>query len=181
MLPEQKASIRTAQPLLHYMLSPIATQLVSGFKANGKAKPIKVMQKNPKFQRILWWTWRKMVFTRRGYFWSESIHMCNIQESCQKCQWIEIHPYQRPVWSKTGKLSNLQNIDFCSFPSCGRFLIHHMYQMVQTDLSLTHPVLLMSGIGWTHVDGEILPLWYEGNCLPSSHVGGSNILTDKEI
>ena len=53
----------------------------SAFKGIGKVEPIKVMQKNPRFQKVL---------AKLGEEWcvlEEVIHMCNIRkESCHKCR-----------------------------------------------------------------------------------------------
>ena len=36
------------------------------------------------------------------------------------------------------------------------------------------------GHGWTYLDGEMVPLWYEGNCLPQILVDDCRILGDND-
>ena len=37
------------------------------------------------------------------------------------------------------------------------------------------------GHGWTNEDGEMVPLWYEGNCLPQILVDDCRFLIDKDV
>ena len=37
------------------------------------------------------------------------------------------------------------------------------------------------GHGWTIIDGEMLPLWYKGNCLPQILVDDSAIVAGKDV
>ena len=37
------------------------------------------------------------------------------------------------------------------------------------------------GHGWTIIDGEMVPLWYEGNCLPQILVEDSTIVAGKDV
>lgn len=161
----------------------------SAFKGTGKVKPIKVMQKNPRFQRLLakleeeWCIPEEVIsgleaFTCAIYGRSrvtsvDELRCILIKEKCE---------------SKSGKLRDLQNIDLCSFPPCRRALIRHIhrtnYQMAiwrRANEPIIEVPSATDGHGWSNVDGEMVPLWYEGNCLPKILVHDCRILADKDV
>lgn len=160
----------------------------SAFKGIGKVKPIKVMQKNPRFQRVLaklgeeWCVSEEVVsgleaFTCAIYGRSrvtsvDELRCILIQEKCE---------------SKSVKLSKLPNVDLYSFPPCKRALQQHIfranYQMAIWRRA-SEPIIdvpnATDGHGWTYVCGEMVPLWYEGNCLPQILVDDCRILNEKD-
>ena len=139
----------------------------SAFKGIGKVKPIKVMQKNPRFQRVLaklgeeWCVPEEVISSMEAF-------TCAIYRSSRVTSEDELRCIliKEKCESKSAKLRDLQNIDLCSFPSCRKALIQHIcsanYQMAIWRRA-NEPIIEVSsatdGHGWSNVDGEMVPLW----------------------
>ena len=170
---------------LNALYAFIHCDLTSAFKVIGKVKPIKIMQKNPRFQRVLAklgeeWCIPKEVISGLEAF-TCAVYGRNRISSVDELTCILI---KKKCESKSGK----RNIDLCSFPPCRRALIQHIcrakYQMAIWRHA-NEPVIEVpsatDGHGWTITGGEMVPLWYEGNCLPQILVDDSTIVAGKDV
>ena len=142
----------------------------SAFKGVGKIKPIKILQKLPRFQHVLaslgeeWTILEEVVaeleaFTCTIYGKSRShsideVHSTLIKEKCQM---------------KDGIINVKKKIELCSLPPCRKALIQNIrianYQMAiwrRADCPIIEDPKATDGHGWqTDEDGNMMPLWFD--------------------
>ena len=146
----------------------------SAFKGIGKVKPIKLLQTNPKYQPIL---------AQLGACWDPSPSLvCGLEEftcvlygrkkftSVDKLRYALI---KEKCGSEDGFVKLRKNVDLSTLPPCSRALLQHIrranYQMC-INRNAHVPVLDVpsptEGHGWQMVDGNLEPLWFDGDLVP---------------
>ena len=92
----------------------------SAFKGNGKVKPIKLLQKHPRFQNIL---------AKLGEEWDVSVdviygrsRLTSVDE--QRCILIK----EKCEW-KDGAMNLSKHVDLCSLPPSRKALVQHIHRV----------------------------------------------------
>ena len=150
----------------------------SAFKGIGKIKPLKIIQKNPKFQAALadlGKTWELSdelgdameeftcaIYGRQRVKSTDKLRHILITEKCK---------------STDGEIQVDKNIELSSIPPCSRVLKQHIrranYQTAIWRLAdVAEPDVPSStdGHGWTMHNGHLEPLWFEGDAVPPATV-----------
>ena len=146
----------------------------SAFKGVGKVKPIKVLQKNPKYQRIL---------SQLGESWDASENLLSGLEefTCalygrQRFRSIDKLRYtlvKEKCTSEDGSIKINKNIQLSSLPPCSRALVQHIhranYQMAiwrRAHIPVLDIPSPTDNHGWQMNDGTLEPLWFQGDFVP---------------
>ena len=145
----------------------------SAFKGVGKIKPIKTMQKMPKYQPLL---------AKLGDSWEVSEDLVKDLEefTCAmygKPRFTNIDDLRYTILKGKcdveGKLDPSNNVDMGSLPPCGKSLLQHIrrvnYQVgIWKRAYIAEPEIPnpADGHGWVMVDGRLEPMWCEGDILP---------------
>ena len=147
----------------------------SAFKGVGKIKHVKILQKLPRFQRVL---------GRLGDEWTVSEEMvaeleaftCTIygKSRSQSIDEVRSTLIKEKCYMKDGTINVKKKIELCSFPPCRKALIQHIrranFQMAtwrRADTPLIASPKPTDGHGWhADDDGSMVPLWFAGDCLP---------------
>ena len=156
----------------------------SAFKGIGKVKPLKVLQKNPKFVEALgqlgesWNVSTELVDELEKFVWI--VYGRSRVQSVDELRYIRI----QELCDKEDKLSPSENIDLATFPPCRKSLEQHIrrvnYQVgIWKKASVPDPDIPepTDGHGWHVIDGKLEPLWFEDDLLPKQLV---DILIDAE-
>ena len=183
------AEYSTALAALHVFTHCDTT---SAFKGVGKVKPIKLLQKNPKFQPIL---------AQLGESWEPSPSLVSGLEeftcvlygrkkftSVDKLRYALI---KEKCGSDNGSIKLRKNVDLSILPPCSRVLLQHIrranYQMCinrNAHIPVADVPSPTDGHGWQLVDGNLEPLWFDGEIVPPvvvENAGDDNQeLTDSE-
>ena len=82
-----------------------------------------------------------------------------------------------------GSINLNTNIDRSNLPPCRRALTQHIlranFQMAIWRRAATSVVDMpepTDGHGWTHHEGNMVPLWFEGSCLPEILIDNDNLM-----
>ena len=147
----------------------------SALKGIRKVKPIKVIQKMPKFQKGLaqlgeTWDVEDELFAALEEF------TCILYGSRKLTDVNKLTEMQ--LLRKCGnELNNTKNVDMSSLPPCKRSLVKHVrrvnYQVgVWQQAHLPEPNIPnpIPDHGWEMKDDRIQPLWFEGEVMPTSLV-----------
>ena len=146
----------------------------SAFKGKGKVKPIKLMQRIPKFQAM---------FASLGDLWDIPDDLMNGLEEFTCAMYgkphmksvdeLRLQLLQAKCGNDDGTVDPNRNIDLANLPPCKLCLIQHInrsnYQVgVWKHAHIAKPEIPspLAGHGWTMVDGHIEPLWIEGDIMP---------------
>jgi hypothetical protein len=145
----------------------------SAFKGIGKVKPIKKMQKMPKFVQFL---------ANMGVSWDVSDALINGLEefTCAlygrpRITSVNDLRYQMLIekCGDDGKINPSLNIDMANMPPCRQCLVQHIkrsnYQVAiwkRANIAVPDLPNPTDGHGWTLHDGKIEPLWVDGDVLP---------------
>ena len=145
----------------------------SAFKGLGKIKPLKVLQKNPKFAATL---------SRLGESWEVPEDLIDDLEefACSMYGRARAHKVNelryiriKELCAKDNQLNPSRNLDLGTLPPCRRSLEQHIkrvnYQVgVWKRAHIAQPLVpdVRDGHGWHLVDGKLEPLWFTGSILP---------------
>lgn len=165
------AEYSTALAALHVFTKCDTT---SAFKGVGKIKPIKILQKNPRFHVILaqlgdnWEVSQALhrgleeftciLYGRKRFTSVDKLRFTMVKEKCDSANDnIKLH----------------RNADLSLLPPCSRSLAQHIrranYQMVlwrRAHIPVLHMPSPTDGHGWQLVNGYLEPLWFDGDAVP---------------
>ncbi len=145
----------------------------SAFKGIGKIKPIKVLQKLPKFQPILAELGREWEITEELFVGLEEF-TCAIYgrprfKSIDKLRFSLI----KEKCGDDDRLHLGRNVDLATLPPCRGVLQQHIrrvnYQVAiwrQAHIAVIDVPSPTDGHGWTLKSGHLEPLWVDGPILP---------------
>ena len=170
------AEYSTALAALHVFTHCDTT---SAFKGVGKVKPIKLLQKNPKFQPIL---------AQLGESWEPSPSLIS---GLEEFTCVLYGLIKEKCGSENGSIKLRKNVDLSILPPCSRVLLQHIrranYQMCinrNAHIPVADVPSPTDGHGWQLVDGNLEPLWFDGEIVPPvvvENAGDDNQeLTDSE-
>jgi len=145
----------------------------SAFKGVGKVRPLKALQKTPKFAAVL---------SRLGEEWNITEDLINDLEdfTCAIYGRARVHKVDelrhiriQELCAQEDQLHPSKNVDLGSLPPCRRSLEQHIrrvnYQVgIWKRSHIPEPDVpdVKSGHGWVLKDDKLEPLWYTGDVLP---------------
>jgi len=145
----------------------------SAFKGVGKVRPLKTLQKTPKFAAVL---------SRLGEEWNINEDLINDLEdfTCAIYSRARVHKVDelrhiriKELYAREDQLHPSKNVDLGSLPPCRRSLEQHIrrvnYQVgIWKRSHIPEPDVpdVKSGHGWVLKDDKLEPLWYTGDVLP---------------
>ena len=161
----------------------------SAFKGVGKIKPIKLLQKLPRFQRVL---------ASLGEEWTVSDELvdeleaftCTIYGKSRSHSIDEVRStlIKERCHNKDGTINVKKKVELCSLPPCRKALIQHIrranYQMAiwrRADTPIMEVPKPTDGHGWL-MDGDsnMVPLWFDGDCVPEFLIDDDDLADSEE-
>lgn len=158
----------------------------SAFKGIGKVKPIKLLQKTPRYQTIL---------TELGKAWQVSNTLLRGLEEFTCALYgrkrftsvnkLRFNIIKEKCMTTAGNIKINHNIDMSLLPPSSRALEQHVrranYQMAlwrRSHVPIFDPPSPTDGQGWHLVEGKLEPLWYDGDSIPQHLVDN---LSDEDL
>ena len=149
----------------------------SAFKGIGKIKPVKILQKHPRFQHVLAGLGKECAVSEEMV---DDLEMftCAIYGKCRSHSVDNVRSslIKETCSMKDGTINVKKKVKLhvCSLQPCSKALIQHIrranYQMAIWRRADTHIMEVPKPTdrhGWlTDSDGKMMPLWFEGECLP---------------
>ena len=146
----------------------------SCFKGIGKLKPLKVLQKMGNFEASL---------ARLGDSWDVPSDLIDELDALtcalygrpgikrvDELRYLKLHEF-----GSEEQLRMSRNIDMSKVPPCRKSLEQHIrrvnYQVaIWKNSHVANPDVpaASDGHGWTHVEGKLEPLWFDGDALPQA-------------